>query len=216
MKISPENTDTMEKSIAPRELPFKQFEKIGLTKEDVLNLPKKDLKNLLSGYKTGIVPLKIDKEGLNIKIEGKLSLKRNNDETISLIVHPSRKEIDNKYNLNQEQINQLKKGEIIEVNLQAKDKEIRPHLVQLDKSINELVSAVKENIKLPEKVNGVQLSNEQKEEIASGKSISLKTDKGEVKVQLNLNDSSGLRIDSPLGYDRNNKLDQSTKNDLKR
>ncbi len=216
MNFIAENTVIMEKSIAPRELPFKQFEKIGLSKEDVLNLPKQDLKNLLSGYRTDIVPLKIDQDGLNINIEGKLSLKRNNDDTVSLIVHPSRKEIDNQYNLNEEQLNRLKKGEILELDLQAKNKEITPHLVQLDQSINELISAVKDNIRIPEKIQGIQLSNEQKELIASGKSVSLSTDKGEVKVQLNLNDSSGIRIDSPLGYDRNNKLDQSTKEDLKR
>lgn len=204
----------MEK-VNSRELPFNQFAKIGLNKEAVLNLPKEDLKNLMAGHKTGVVPLKIDKDGIEINIEAKLSLKRNSDETISLNVHPYRKEIDNKYNLDSSQLSQLKKGEIVETTMLAKNGEKRQHLIQLDKAINELIAVVKDKIKIPEKIADVKISNEQKEQIASGKLVTLKGEKGDVKVQLNLNDAKGIRIDSPLGYERNGKIDMSTKNDLK-
>lgn len=204
----------MEKAVT-KELPFNQFEKIGLNKEAVLNLPKEDLKNLMSGHKTGVVPLKIDKDGIEINIEAKLSLIRNSDDTISLNVHPYRKEIDNKFNLDANQLAQLKKGEIVEVAMLAKNGEQRQHLVQLDKSINELVSVVKDKIKIPDSISDIKISNEQKEQIASGKSVSIKGEKGELKVQLDLNDAKGIRIDSPLGYERNGKLDVATKNDLK-
>lgn len=203
------------KKVIPKELPFSQFEKIGIDKEGVLNLPKKDLTKLMNGHKTGIVPLNFDKDGIKINIEAKLSLKRNSDDTISLNVHPFRKEIDNKYNLNTSQISELEKGKIVQQDMIAKNGEMKRHLVQLDKEINELVSVVQDKIKVPDRISNIKISNEQKEQIASGKLISIKSEKGDFKVQLDLNNAKGIRIDSPLGYERNGKLDRSTKNDLK-
>lgn len=209
------NINPMEKSIYPKELPFKQFERIGLDKEAVLNLPKTDLKKLLSGNKTDIVTLKIDQKGIPIKLDAKLSLSRNNDDTISLNVHPYRKEIDNKFKLDNPQLDKLKQGEIIEINSKAKNGEMKVHLVQLDKSINELVSVVKDKLKLPEKINDIKLSPEQKEQIASGKEVTIKGGNKELKVQLNLNDPSGIKIDNPLGIEKGSNVDRSN-NEMKR
>lgn len=204
------------KKILPKELPFQQFEKIGLPKEQVLNLPKKDLQNLLKGNKTDIVALKV--KDLDTTIDAKLSLIRNDDNSVSLKIHPFRKEINNDLGLSSSQLNQLKKGEIIEIQAEAKNKEMKKHFVQLDTSINELVSVLKENVKVPNKLDmdgeKIQLSNEQKEKIASGKEVSIKGKDGVSKVKLDLNNNAGIRIDSPEGYGRNNRLDVGTKKDL--
>lgn len=210
-----EINNQMETKILPRELPFNQFEKIGMSKEIVLNLPKEDLKNLLSGNKTDILSLELDKKIVDTTIDAKLSLVRNNDNLVSLNVHPYRKEIDNKLNLNDSELAKLKKGEIIVIDRLAKNGKNKKHLVQLDQSINELVKVVKDSIRVPEKVNNIKLSNEQKERIASGKEVSIKEADGTTSVKLDLNNNAGIRIDSPLGYERNNKLDLGTKNDLK-
>lgn len=203
----------METKILPRELPFNQFDKIGLKKEEVLNLPKQDLKNLLTGHKTDIVPLKL--EDFNITIDAKLSLVRNTDNSVGLNVHPYRREIDNKLGLKEDELSKLKKGEIIEIEAPGKNGEMKKRLLQLDQSINEIVSTTKDDIKIPEKLNDIKLSNEQKERIASGKEVSIKGKNGETKIKLDLNNNAGFRIDSPLGYERNNRIDLGTKIDLK-
>jgi hypothetical protein len=79
------------------------------------------------------------------------------------------------------------------------------------------MKVTKDSIRIPDKINDIKLTNEQKEQIASGKSVSIEGKNGSTtKVELNLNDSKGIRIDSPLGYERNGKLDTAVKNDLKR
>tara|TARA_R110000868_G_scaffold411003_2_gene701283 strand:- start:7414 stop:8031 length:618 start_codon:yes stop_codon:yes gene_type:complete len=204
----------MEKKISPNELPFTQFKEIGMTKEDVLNMSKSNLQKLLKGEKTEIVNVN-PSDLLKTPIEVKLRLERQTDNTVRLFIHPSRNTIFNEYNLNKEQLEQLKKGELVQGVIKAKNGEMRPHIFQLDHQINEIMNVVKGGIKIPEIINGVKVSSEQNEQIASGKLVGIKGKDGITYVQLDLNNSRGIRIDSPLGYERNGKLDLATKNDLK-
>jgi hypothetical protein len=204
----------MENKFSPEELPYSQFKKLGMDKETVLNLPKSDLQKLLRGDKTDIMDLKLN-DNFRIPSEVKLSLIRESDNTVKLLVHPYRKEILNEFSLDKEQMEKLKNGGIVEGMIKAKNGELKPHIFQLDKELNEIMKVTKDSIRIPDKINDVKLSNEQKEQIASGKSVSIEGKNGTSKVELNLNDSKGIRIDSPLGYERNGRLDTAVKNDLK-
>ena len=206
----------METKISPEELPYSQFKKLGMDKETVLNMPKSDLQKLLRGDKTDIMDLKLN-DNSRIPSEVKLSLIRESDNSIKLLVHPYRKEILNEFSLDKEQMKILKNGGSVEGMAKAKNGEIKPHIFQLDKDLNEIMKVTKDSIRIPDKINDIKLTNEQKEQIASGKSVSIEGKNGSTtKVELNLNDSKGIRIDSLLGYDRNGKLDTAVKNDLKR
>ena len=206
----------METKISPEELPYSQFKKLGMDKETVLNMPKSDLQKLLRGDKTEIMDLKLN-DNSRIPSEVKLSLVRESDNSIKLLVHPYRKEILNEFSLDKEQMKILKNGGSVEGMAKAKNGEIKPHIFQLDKDLNEIMKVTKDSIRIPDKINDIKLTNEQKEQIASGKSVSIEGKNGSTtKVELNLNDSKGIRIDSPLGYERNGKLDTAVKNDLKR
>ena len=206
----------METKISPEELPYSQFKKLGMDKETVLNMPKSDLQKLLRGDKTDIMDLKLN-DNSRIPSEVKLSLIRESDNSIKLLVHPYRKEILNEFSLDKEQMKILKNGGSVEGMAKAKNGEIKPHIFQLDKDLNEIMKVTTDSIRIPDKINDLKLTNEQKEQIASGKSVSIEGKNGSTtKVELNLNDSKGIRIDSPLGYERNGKLDTAVKNDLKR
>jgi hypothetical protein len=204
----------MDKQIKSDQIPYEQFKQIGMSKEDVLNISKDSLKKLLRGDKTDMLDIKLNKNQ-QTPSEVKLSLERNSDNSIRLIVHPYRKDLLNEYNLSDKEIEALKKGEIIEGVSKAKNGEMRPHLFQLDKDLNEIMKANKSSIEIPDKVNNIKITNEQKELIASGKSVEIKGKDGTTKIQLDLNDSKGIRIDSERGYERNGRLDTGTKKDLK-
>ena len=78
----------MEKKISPEELPYSQFQKLGMDKETVLNMPKSDLQKLLRGDKTDIMDLKLN-DNSRIPSEVKLSLIRESDNSVKLLVHHS-------------------------------------------------------------------------------------------------------------------------------
>ena len=94
-------------------LPYKSFEKIGLHKQDVLNLPKRDLQSLLQGHTTSLLSLKIRSEGLDLKEKAKLSLYSLSDNSVGIKVHPVRKDIQNDYDLKKSDIERLKDGKAV-------------------------------------------------------------------------------------------------------
>lgn len=202
--------DNQKERFSFRELPFEQFKKLGFTKESLLNLPKEDMKNMLSGEKTGLLSLSVSNQELTFKVDGKLSLLRNNDNTISLKVHPYRKEIENSFNLDKDQLKRVKKGDIIEISFEAKNGQEKKHLIQLDKAINELVGVLKDNVRPPSKVKDIVLSEEQKNQFAAGKRVTLKGKHGELDIQLDLNDRKGIKVHGAEAYEKNSKLDKGT------
>jgi len=177
------------------ELPMSDFEILGFSKEDVINMSREHLTSLLKGTKTDIMTLG---EG-----KGKLSLSREDGE-VKLKVHPYRSTIDNsKYQLEEKLLKDLKDGKTF-----TKEIDSQKMIFQLDKSINEIVTFPLD--KLPK-----SLSNEEKELLAAGKTISKSSEKGDTKLTLDLNSSNGINITGSNGYDRNNKLDMGTKMDFK-
>src|SRR5690349_3174152 len=97
------------------ELPYSQFEQLGMSRKDVITMPALDLANLLEGRRTSLIGLTITlKEGIPpIHTEAKLSLIRNLDNTVSLGVHPIQSKPINSIEANEEQWNRLLKGEVV-------------------------------------------------------------------------------------------------------
>lgn len=198
-----------------KDLPFDDFSKLGFTKDRLFNtIPKEDLSELLKLNKTNIIPLDIKQDDISFKVDVKLSLKRNQDNSYSLRVHPFRKEIENKYDLTKAELDELRKGAILEKELQLPgDKQSKKHLIQLDKEINELMTSPAKNKKLEKKLDSLNLSDEQRKQIAAGKQINIKQGGTNFSVQLDLNRAGGLNINNE-DYLKNTKLDKGTRLDL--
>ena len=82
-----------------KDLPYTQFEKIGLTKRDVLSLPPDELKALLSGKTTSLQTIQVNDQEVKQDMNVKLSLQRFPDGSLNLMIHPIRNEIKNDDNL---------------------------------------------------------------------------------------------------------------------
>lgn len=206
---------SVEKKLSTEQLPYDDFEKLGISKHELLNkFDTKDLKELMKMNKTNVVTLDLKDKGLNFKVDAKLSLKQNTDKTYSLHVHPFRKEIENHYGISKKELEELKKGSILEKEIKepGKDK-TQKVLFQLDKEINELIKVNKKDLEL-EKNFSNKLSNEQLKSLASGKTLTLKSARGKgATLKLDLNNVKGYTI-STKDFLLNKKMDKSSKKDL--
>ena len=181
--------------IEARKLPYDLFEKIGFSKKDVLNLPSEDMKNLLNGKTTrNVVPINIKMEGIDFKDRAKLSLYTLPDESIGLKVHPYRKEIQNEFNLNKEELSKLKAGELISKVHPSLNGVKEKYVFQLDPDINEIKKARIDDVKVPAKLDGLTLTNQERELLASGKRLTIKNSGEPEKVV-------GISLINEKGYE---------------
>ena len=104
----------IEQNFKENEIPYQEFAKLGYTREMISELSRKDLEQLLSGRRTSLLPIThIEGQDKEFDIKAKFSLKRNNDGTVSLMVHPVRESIDNDIKLSVHELNKVKEGQVI-------------------------------------------------------------------------------------------------------
>lgn len=113
---------------------------------------------------------------------------------IALMVIPQREEIKNDMSLSKADMKALKAGELIS----KKNAKGENTLMQLDKDTNSLVSVKAKDVSIPNKINGVQLTPIQKEQLKSGNEIKLHIAGQDRAVRLDLNSANGLYIDGQL------------------
>lgn len=184
-----------------KNLPYTLFEKIGMTKKDVLGLPKDDLVALLSGRTTSLKDLSIKTEAGEIKEKAKLSVYNLPDNSLAVRVHPIRKEIQNEFGLSTKQIESLKAGELIVANKTSQNGEKEKHIFQLDREINEIKSVRVNSINISSQIENVQISTKQKSDLLEGKPVDLVNKNGEIKsVAIDLVNIKGYTL---LDNDRN-------------
>ncbi|MCG8226371.1 DUF4099 domain-containing protein [Tenacibaculum finnmarkense] len=189
-------------------LPLKDFEKLGFSENDVYNkLKPENISELLKMGKTEIISITIKKEGIEFKVDAKLSLLKDKDGNMNLRVHPYRKEIENTYNLSKDDLSALKEGKIIEKTvLENGIKE--KMFFQLDKQINEIVKHKKSDLE-KNLTAKIPFSKEQKELIYKGKTVTIKGPNGSksFNVKLNLDKKKGYSIDKkPLKLEKSKTL----------
>jgi hypothetical protein len=180
------------------------------------DLKEADIQRLLDGYKTELIDLK-DANG----VKGKLQLQRNDDKTASIQVYPVKNEINNDIKLQPDQIERLKRGELVSSEIGGK-----MYLVQLDKETNDLIRMQKDNV-VPDIVRGYDLKDDEKQRLLNGQSIHFADPRtGEtVSVKIDLNhvrgieikdDTNKLRALYTAGAKAGEMLGRQTKNKLER
>jgi hypothetical protein len=132
-----------------KDLPYNQFEQIGMSKREVLAMPSEDLKALLNGRTTNLQTTRIKDQDAEQNMQVKLSLQRLPDGSLNLMIHPIRKEIANDDKLNEAQLEALKRGETVIVPKTSMNGEKEAYLFQLDRETNEIVKTRLNSISVP-------------------------------------------------------------------
>jgi Protein of unknown function (DUF4099)/Protein of unknown function (DUF3945) len=200
-------------SFSIKDFPSKKLETIGVSKkEQNAAFGYEDMQKMLNGQKTEVINLQYQKDGMTLDVDGRFSLRRNADNTVSLMVHKVEREIRDDLNLSEKTKAQLQAGEIV----QSKQKE-EVHLMQLDKQTNQVLSIQQSKLIVPDFINDVQLSLDQKNALRQGQPIELikaaTAEKGETSltVKLDLNQRSGFKVkvvEQKLNLNKEQKIEQ--------
>lgn len=157
------------------ELPYEQFEQLGMNEKSVLSLPETTLNALLSGNRTSLIRfcnLKNEKDEQLQPLDAKLSLRKNRNGEVLLKVHPIWKNANNSFDLSEKEIKYLKNQELAFIpKLISKDGKHLEALIAYDTTTNEFIAIEREKLRAPDKINGLLLSGVQKKDFVNGKPV---------------------------------------------
>jgi len=180
-----------------QQLPMEEKQQIGLADGRKLSLGHDDLDALLAGRRTDMLRL----EGLtfdDMKIEqldAKISLEQKPDGTVGLLLHPIHRKPEAPEYLTRDEAEGLENGDTVNLLKKVYDGDggEREVLVEFDRETNEFIVSDTENIEVPEEINGVQLTAEQKERFRRGKEVN--TEEDDTTVQYAATERQGIRSD---------------------
>lgn len=183
-----------------KKLPYNQFEQLGMSKKDVLTMDPHQLADMLHGKRSGLIPLTISLgEGMSpIRVDAKLSLSSNPDGTLSVGVHPILAKPTNSIGATPEQWDRMIKGEPVVKDSKSLNGTIEPHIHQIDKHTNEVLSARISDIKLPSQFNNIPLSPANIEQLKKGLLVLIdsKTQNEVHCLKLDLNEPKAIKLSS--------------------
>lgn len=175
MKIMEQST-----RIKQDEIPFTKLEKAGVDKEFVSRMEPQELQGFLNGFRSQklyTVNATINDE--QFRIPAKLRLQKGDDGTVNVKVHPiQRLRIPEKFmghTFTQEERNTMLSEKNLgkTLGLKGKDGKKDTYYLAIDPKTNELIPLRSSYIKVPEKIKGASLSEEQKQKLAAGKKVFL-------------------------------------------
>lgn len=172
-----------------KELPYAQFERLGLGKKEVLTMKAEDLARLLSGSRTGLQRLQVGE----FDIKARLSLQRNPDGSLGVYVHPVRSQVKNDLGLSDQEVQRLKEGRVLLRDFAGRGGKAKAYFFQLDRETNEILRARAKDLVVPGAIKDVVLSHDQKEQLRQGRLIELTSRKsGVIQARIDLNQPNGI------------------------
>lgn len=164
--------------ISKEEIPFEKLEKVGIKKDFADRMESQELKDFLNGFRSAklyTVNAKINEE--QYRIPAKIRLQQEENGNVNVKVHPiQRLHIPEEYmghKFTKEEKSALLEdknlGEILE--LKGKDGKKDNYYLSIDPKTNELIPLRTKHIRVPEKIKGAALSEEQKQKLGAGKKI---------------------------------------------
>lgn len=167
--------------ISKEEIPFEKLEKVGIKRDFVDRMESQELKDFLNGFRSAklyTVNAKINEE--NFRIPTKIRLQKLENGSVNIKVHPiQRLHIPDEYMQHkfskQEKIALLENrnlGKTLE--LKGRDGKKDNYYLSIDSKTNELIPLRTKHIRVPEKIKGAGLSDEQRQKLAAGKKIVVK------------------------------------------
>lgn len=177
------------------ELPYDKLAVLKLSKEEVNNLPPEFISALKKGEITPPLELNYRADnGTVIKTNVKLQLSTASNGETMLNVYPFRREISNRYNLSELELQHLKKGELLYRNI-VDEKHSGIHLLQLDPETKNILILrhdlnFEKKLNDIEKINDIELGPNQKQSIREGKPVTLDVGGQNVTVGVDLKEPS--------------------------
>ena len=154
-----------------------QLKNFGLSREYLQERGLLD--SMLKGYKTyQLVPINLNFGSAVLRTDARLSLQQSNTGEVVLAIHGIRKqpELERPYFghifSEEDKKNLLETGNMGRVvELKGRNGEYIPSFISLDKMTNEVVAMRAENVYIPNEIKGVQLTDQEKNDLREGKKV---------------------------------------------
>ena len=154
-----------------------QLKNFGLSREYLQERGLLD--SMLKGYKTNqLVPINLNFGSAVLRTDARLSLQQSNTGEVVLAIHGIRKqpELERPYFghifSEEDKKNLLETGNMGRVvELKGRNGEYIPSFISLDKMTNEVVAIRAENVYIPNEIKGVQLTDQEKNDLREGKKV---------------------------------------------
>ena len=154
-----------------------QLKNFGLSREYLQERGLLD--SMLKGYKTNqLVPINLNFGSAVLRTNARLSLQQSNTGEVVLAIHGIRKqpELERPYFghifSEEDKKNLLETGNMGRVvELKGRNGEYIPSFISLDKMTNEVVAMRAENVYIPNEIKGVQLTDQEKDDLREGKKV---------------------------------------------
>ncbi len=154
-----------------------QLKNFGLSREYLQERGLLD--SMLKGYKTNqLVPVNLNFGSAVLRTDARLSLQQSNTGEVVLAIHGIRKqpELERPYFghifSEEDKKNLLETGNMGRVvELKSRNGEYIPSFISLDKMTNEVVAMRAENVYIPNEIKGVQLTDQEKNDLREGKKV---------------------------------------------
>ena len=157
------------------DIPYEKMEKLGLSRRDVLRLPRDVLEPLMSGRATPLIMTRYRADnGKTIEMPMKLQLVRDGKDGVSLMTYQVRRE--------------LEPGHLLQKFVQL-DPETRSLMLRSKTSV-----MIAEGLREVEKVKDIELGANQKQAVIEGKPVELAVGDQKVTVGVDLREPQGFRV----------------------
>lgn len=173
----PENNTDRKYRFMPSQVNWDQLKNLGISKEYLEQ--KGLLDQMLQGRKTNqLIPISIAQGGAHVTTDAKLSLRQEQDGSVSLRIHGVKKEpeLDRPYfghvfseqdKQNLREIGHL--GRVVD--LYDRTNALHPSFISLDPLTKEVTSVRAKGVYIPNEVSSVKLTEDEKEALKNGKEI---------------------------------------------
>lgn len=184
----------------PEEIPMAKLALIGITAENLATMPDTLRIPLLSGAITPLFKAAIlTADGNMSSMPLRAQIVRDENNRLQVMTYPMRTSVANELELSPRELDLVKQGGVIRKELET-DSGRRMAFVQLDKETNSLIyrSAasirMEEQLRSQEKVKDIELGENQKQAILSGKPVELEVGDTKVTVGVDLRQPEGFKV----------------------
>jgi len=204
--------------IRMEDIPFESLERVDISRDFTTHMEDRELNDFLHGFRSNklyTITTMINDE--RYRIPAKIRLQQMEDGSVSVRVHPlQRLMVPDEFmghRVSRDEKMALLSHKRLEKTVELTDKNGKKdsYFLAIDPKTNELIPLKSKSIRIPEKIKGVTLSQEQRQKLAAGKKITLNemTGRNGRKFSASLQiDASNRNINfSGIKMERENELD---------
>lgn len=183
------------------DIPYEGIAKLGVSPEDISNLPQEFRRTLLNGEVTPMFEARIPtSNGREVVLPLRMQLVSENGlDKPRLVVFPLRPEIENTLGLSKYEMERVQSGDVVLKELSSNGRRF-PEFIQLDPRTNSLVHQkvaalpMEQELANMESIKDIQLGSQQKDAIREGRPVELNVGDEKVVVGVDLKEPQGFKV----------------------